>query len=84
MDEWLAGADGIDSLFQAALLNILLITAGSILLELVVAFLMARLFVAIAPSRFPTYPNPLHPADDDHPSRYRDCSGTRSSIPFGS
>jgi ABC-type sugar transport system permease subunit len=37
-----------DSLFQAALFNTLLITVGSILLELVVAFLMAHLFVAIA------------------------------------
>jgi len=37
-----------DRLFQTALLNTLLITAGSILLELVIAFLMAHLFVSIA------------------------------------
>jgi multiple sugar transport system permease protein len=37
-----------DSLFQAALFNTLLITVGSILLELVAAFLMAHLLVAIA------------------------------------
>lgn len=40
-----------DRLFQTALLNTLLITAGSIVLELVVAFLMAHLFVAIADLR---------------------------------
>lgn len=40
-----------DHLFQTALLNTLLITVGSIVLELVVAFLMAHLFVAIADLR---------------------------------